>query len=140
MAEEYDCQKCGLCCLSDIPDNVGRASNYYAEVTDADLERIPEAYHQFVCAPDLHGHHYQGLRVNKAHPDGSACIALKGRVLVDCRCDVYEGRPRVCRDFEPGSRACKNVIHTYMRDHSPSGLPMKRGGIKATEPFEWKVG
>jgi Fe-S-cluster containining protein len=140
MPEEFNCQECGICCLSDIPASGGHASNYYAEVTDADLERLPEAYQRYVCSPDLHGHFYQGLRVNKSHPDGPACIALKGRVLVDCRCDVYEGRPKVCRDFTPGSQHCKNAIATFYRDHAPGGLPMTRGGTMATKPNEWKVG
>ena len=32
------------------------------------------------------------------------------KMLVDGRCSIYEDRPKICRDYQVGSRACLKAI------------------------------
>lgn len=41
------------------------------------------------------------MRVRKGR-----CIALRGVIGEHVRCAIYEDRPRVCREFEPGNEMC----------------------------------
>lgn len=59
-----------------------------------------------------------------ANPDHAQWLALHGRpsgegaVRLECqcrqlkngKCAIYEERPQVCRDYEPGSRACLSTV------------------------------
>lgn len=42
----------------------------------------------------------------------SATVALecKCRALVDGKCSIYQDRPQVCRDYAPGSPACRETV------------------------------
>jgi len=37
---------------------------------------------------------------------GNRCAALAGEVGSRAQCSVYENRPLVCREFQPGSEDC----------------------------------
>ena len=129
-----DCQACGACCVSDVP-----SSSRYVQLIAEDIERLPASYLlHHVVPPRLHDHwSYEGLAVDKNHPDGPACVAFRGRAGDNCKCDIHEHRPRVCREFEPGSDKCLEVRSEFFEAH---GSPIVRGGKRATRPFEWRTG
>ena len=37
------------------------------------------------------------------------CAALRGTVGESVSCACYQGRPRVCREFEPGEERCNEM-------------------------------
>ncbi len=77
--------------------------------TDADLQRIPEAY------VDASG---SGMRCN-----GDRCSALVGDVGVATGCSVYGVRPDVCRACEPGDDACLIARRHFGLDTSEAAGP-----------------
>jgi len=48
-----------------------------------------------------------GVRCMKA--DDGRCAALKGQPGVDVACAIYDRRPTVCADFQPGSQYCREA-------------------------------
>jgi Fe-S-cluster containining protein len=89
------CKRCGRCCLTDL----------IAYVTDEDRERWKREGRQDVL--DL-------LERESALWAGDRIVSSKdGRAFQGCpfvlwegelaTCTIYETRPRVCRNFEPGS-------------------------------------
>jgi hypothetical protein len=82
----YDCQACGACCAY---------SPEWPRLTledDADIARIPAAF-----LDDGAGFmRWAGCR----------CAALTGEVGRATACAVYDARPIVCRDCQPGDVAC----------------------------------
>lgn len=87
------CQACGACC------------SYSAEwprftlEDDATLARIP---HTFVED-----------ELGRMRCDGDRCTALVGEVGVWTSCAVYDVRPEVCRDCQPGDEACQMARHRF---------------------------
>lgn len=80
---QLDCQSCGACC-----------KGLGVDVSTSD-EDVP----QYMVKDDrLMG---PQMRVRKG-----ACIALRGLIGSKVCCSIYEGRPQVCRDFDPGSDLC----------------------------------
>ena len=49
--------------------------------------------------------------------EGDRCIALRGEIGQRVECEIYEYRPTVCRQFEPGSMDCR-----FVRDSVLGGL------------------
>ncbi len=41
------------------------------------------------------------------------CAALAGQVDADTSCTIYDVRPEVCRDLEPGSEHCTRARALY---------------------------
>ena len=86
-----DCRKCGACCeglvvevlpLDDVPEHL----------TEPDVENgVQIAVMREQCG--------------KWYGRGP-CIALKGKIGKACSCSIYRRRPKVCRDFKPGSYEC----------------------------------
>lgn len=90
-----DCQSCGACC------------EHGGEVTvmiETD-KRVPAYMTRSVRR--MMGYasydHYDRRRMARA--DG-VCIALRGQVGAECACKIYDRRPAICHEFEPGSDAC----------------------------------
>ncbi len=83
-----DCQTCGACCRGAY-DSVTVASG------DPVIRRHPELV--------VHRETYVEIRRN-----GDRCAALSGGWAPGDRyaCAIYQGRPRVCREFELGSAHC----------------------------------
>ena len=81
------CQACGACCeySSDWPR--------FTLETDEDIARIPRR----LIAADQSGMGCLGDR----------CAALAGTVGQFTACVIYENRPIVCRDCQPGDDACQ---------------------------------
>jgi uncharacterized protein len=88
MEIKMDCQSCGACCAWD---------SSWPEVWSND--DVPEEY------LDEDGFTIQ------CH--GNRCSALEGIVGISVRCLIYDRRPIVCRQFEPGSMDCR-----YVRDNT----------------------
>lgn len=78
----YDCRTCGACCKG-------------LEVDLGFGDDIPEA---LVKDDRLFG---LLMRTRKGR-----CIAFRGTIGEKARCSIYEDRPQVCRDFEPGCDTC----------------------------------
>lgn len=85
-----NCQSCAACCRG----------KHHAVVLRADEMRD---------RPDLVEEDRSGRRMLRVLDD---CVALTARTsdldfnVVGWTCSIYADRPKVCRDFEPGSRAC----------------------------------
>jgi Fe-S-cluster containining protein len=97
MAEKegISCKRCGRCCLTDL----------IAYVTDEDRERWKAAEREDI---------FHILEHERALWAGDRIVSsTNGRVLQGCpfimwegelaTCSIYETRPRICRDYEPGS-------------------------------------
>jgi Fe-S-cluster containining protein len=91
MAETstWDCQSCGACCAHDP------AWPRFSLESDEDIARLPDA----MVAADGSGMRWTGTR----------CAALSGHVGRAVTCTVYEARPIVCRDCQPGDEACRTA-------------------------------
>lgn len=82
MDHSYDCQSCGACCS-------GLGVDVYGD------DDVPD---KFVKNDRLFG---PSMRERKG-----CCICLKGKIGVRVRCSIYDQRPTVCREFQPGSQQC----------------------------------
>ncbi|MGF1622517.1 MAG: YkgJ family cysteine cluster protein [Rhodomicrobiaceae bacterium] len=93
ISNSFDCQTCGACCSysSDWPR--------FTLESDADIDRIPE---RFVNGAQ------SGMRC-----EGGRCSALSGKVGEATSCRIYEIRPDVCRECEPGDEACRIARHAF---------------------------
>lgn len=40
------------------------------------------------------------------YPYRAACVAFQGKMGGPCRCTIYRKRPKICREFRPGSYYC----------------------------------
>lgn len=80
------CNTCGACCA-----HSAEWPRFTCE-DDAALDRLP---------PDLVNASLSGMRC-----DGARCSALVGTVGIATSCSVYEVRPDVCRECQPGDDAC----------------------------------
>lgn len=91
--EEYDCQRCGACCVGlDVPLSPGEETYFEARPglrALTVLYRRPTWWVRFMARDQATGR----------------CLALEG-AHSDCRCAIYEDRPEICRAMEPGSEAC----------------------------------
>lgn len=83
----FDCRSCGGCCAY---------SDTWPEfIEDTDGDGIDDALIDMDRGM---------MRCN-----GDRCLALVGEVGKDVSCSVYENRPSVCREFQPGTDGCKQV-------------------------------
>jgi len=101
---DYDCQTCGACCLSHWDTET------YVYVSDRDIRRLRMAYTEPTVRRLVGGLDdplEQGIRTKENEQGQITCISLRGSVGRQCSCGIYEARPKVCRDFNPGSEACK---------------------------------
>lgn len=95
-----DCRTCGACCLSEY-ENL----KTYIPLLDADLERFTPAMKRRLVVLDRMGLPNLGV---KRYSRGTQriCALHTGRVGYRSACTIYERRPEVCREFQPGSEAC----------------------------------
>ncbi|MGU3659522.1 YkgJ family cysteine cluster protein [Methylobacterium fujisawaense] len=95
----FDCQACGACCVA-----AGPVAVYPAD------DRVPR--HRTRSVRRMIGFaSYEaddGVRCMKADDDGS-CDALKGQPGIAVSCGIYDRRPAVCADFQPGSDSCRDA-------------------------------
>lgn len=91
---EYDCCKCGACCLAGFDVLLG----------EEDVDRF-EAAPGLLRLTVLHQRPGWPMRFMAKGEDGARCAALEGE-LGEVRCTIYDDRPGLCREFEAGSDDC----------------------------------
>jgi Fe-S-cluster containining protein len=96
----YDCVACGACCCN--PDE-NREIGYidYVEIRHDDriMRKVDLVRRLVVLDDDLLPH------MRMSHHQ--RCAALQGRLGEKVSCGIYHDRPSVCREFEAGSKKCK---------------------------------
>ncbi|HEY8375174.1 MAG TPA: YkgJ family cysteine cluster protein [Nannocystis sp.] len=96
----YDCLSCGACCQN-TPENRAEGFIHYIEVDPAaPLLRRPDLVRKLVVRDE------EGNAHLRLHPDGR-CVALRGKIGVRVRCDIYRERPTACRRVEAGGELCR---------------------------------
>jgi Fe-S-cluster containining protein len=95
-AAEYDCRRCGACCLP------GLETAGYVLLEPEEATRLRTLGLPVVTAPPR-----LGARPHQGPGGPSACVAFEGAPGFPCGCSIYEERPQKCRDFEVGSAACR---------------------------------
>lgn len=96
---ENSCTECGACCAG------YRVSFYWAEAEAWGLSHaITEKLTPFLCCM---------AGTNRHSP---RCFALRGEIGQTVTCAVYEHRPSLCRNLQPGDDKC-------IRARGRHGLP-----------------
>jgi Fe-S-cluster containining protein len=113
LTNEYDCQSCGACCshffdeyLSDLelPGICGKG----LLIANKDVSKIPAK----LVVIDIVRLHDTKVTLQESWLRGKRvtgrwqCRALKGTIGEKCSCSIYDVRPKLCREFEPGSQGC----------------------------------
>ncbi|HON38573.1 MAG: YkgJ family cysteine cluster protein [Desulfomonilia bacterium] len=107
----FECSRCGMCCLADM----------IAYVTPEDLNRWKRENRQDI----LHiieneqavwlGDHFISSRTGRPIY-GCPFLEMKDGLFA---CSIYETRPRVCRDYQPGS---SELCSLWIRTHTITGV------------------
>lgn len=94
-----DCQSCGACCI--------HGGEVTVELDDLDRpEEVPRDLTRSVRGKmGFASDDYLFQRIMARSRSGS-CVALRGEVGKSCGCSIYDRRPNVCREYEPGGRDC----------------------------------
>lgn len=90
---EYDCQTCGACCSC-----FSGVVVYSAEIYK-DGKIVNEILHKNVVKNNQSSYY-------RLEQDNFRCKHLEGVLGENVSCNIYENRPSVCRQFEPGSKKC----------------------------------
>lgn len=114
----FDCQACGACCVA-----AGPVAVYPAD------ERVPR--HRTRSVRRMIGFaSYEaddGVRCMKSDDDGR-CGALKGQPGIAVTCGIYDRRPAVCADFQPGSAFCRDARRNASAHFSQIGFVPSQAG------------
>lgn len=122
-----DCRKCGACCVAPYDQDS------FCDVMPEDAERLGKKFVRLnvlqsrsidVLAAAIDGSYYPSgaIKTKWLTPRSGAlkgyrfntCAALRGSVMSNVSCSVYENRPRVCREaVKPGDRACREIRKTF---------------------------
>lgn len=114
---EHDCTRCGVCCVytharvdliqPKVGDEHPAPWRSYVEVYfKDDVNDRQELLDVF----DDCGVTWNCMRMEI--PEGRTqpqCVALRGQLGEAVECSIYENRPTVCREFEPGSKECRDA-------------------------------
>ena len=102
MYDDYDCTRCGACCVSSYPDTT------YVHISPDEVEAFtPTERTQLLVSDDRYtGLYKTALRASMDSRGHCRCVALNGPVGSQVSCRVYDRRPGVCRKFEAGSAEC----------------------------------
>ncbi len=95
----FDCQACGACCVAAGPVAVYPADDRVPRHRTRSVRRMM-GFASFEAD--------DGVRCMKADDDGR-CGALKGQPGIAVSCGIYDRRPAVCADFQPGSDFCRDA-------------------------------
>lgn len=115
--KENLCISCGLCCIY-YPTNAHKSgiSQEWALIEDNETNNIPRTLYRITRNPPKVDFHKEigANKFIKDKPDNiwkgyRRCVALEGIQTRNIGCSVYENRPKVCRDFEPGSERCNHI-------------------------------
>ena len=93
---ELDCRSCGACCAE--------AGTVVVRPEDKQVPRyLTRSVRRRIGFASYEAD--EGVRQMNALV-GGRCQALRGEIGTDCKCSIYDRRPAVCREFEPGSDGC----------------------------------
>jgi len=107
--QSIDCRKCGACC-SGLMDY-----GYFVDLEEGDVLRLPKHYRKKHVLQVNNSSDWMAL-ATKVRPSGMVvCVAFRGRPGKKCWCSIYDMRPRACRDFKPGSLACRELVKLQER-------------------------
>lgn len=135
LASEYDCQACGACCshffdddLSDleIPGIRGKG----LLIANNDVSKLPpqlvviDRFRLHNSKATLQDTWLRGKRVNGRWQ----CRALKGTIGEKSLCSIYDVRPKLCREFEPGSEGCIAAREAVLGKRKSRRSAVKRAG------------
>jgi len=101
------CRACGACCSTEYNDGT------VADMEEADVKRLGPRRLKVYClsAGGTWPDEPHWATANKINRQGMiVCQALRGSVGKQCSCAIYDDRPKVCRTFKRGSRACRAAI------------------------------
>jgi len=102
--DDYDCVRCGACCVSDY-DAVD-----YVHLNQDDLNRLdPDEYDFYVYTDATYGRTQCSMQTARDSQDNCRCKALEGTVGKQVSCAIYDRRPKVCRRFAAESFACDSA-------------------------------
>lgn len=113
------CTSCGACCgpseaqlgWPDVtPEEVAKVRKGMDPKQAASLLTTEPGFLAFVCTMNKQGY--------------VTCPFLNGRIGESVSCGIYKDRPAVCREFEAGSKECRE----FRRMRSDSLLPAKSFG------------
>jgi Fe-S-cluster containining protein len=122
-----DCRKCGACCVAPYEQDT------FCDVTPEDEERLGKKFVRLnvlnsraidILAAAIDGANYPSAAIKTKWRESkvgtlkgyrfNTCIALRGSVMHKVSCDVYEDRPRACREaVKPGDRTCREIRRTF---------------------------
>lgn len=100
-----DCRSCGACCVGIHSDDDGG----WADCEARDLRRMSaNVRKQLVVIPQDGWSFTDKLYATPTTvtPLGKVCNFLRGTPGRKVSCRIYDQRPDVCRQFEPGSQGC----------------------------------
>lgn len=131
--ENPDCQRCGFCCVSP------HEQDSFCDVDDTDIERMGIRLARANVL--VHSVFDQALSMieGRALPPGAimtkwrhqqagpfkgidicACVFLRGSLMNQVSCRIYDRRPRACREaVKPGDRSCRELrrmFRNYLTD------------------------
>ncbi|OAI41814.1 hypothetical protein AYO40_07005, partial [Planctomycetaceae bacterium SCGC AG-212-D15] len=98
---EYDCRRCGACCLTSAP------GPGYVLLEEGEPERLAKL--ALPVVRDGEGKLRLGIVPHDAPGGSDACVAFEGAPGFPCTCTIYQARPTRCRQFEMGSEACRTA-------------------------------
>lgn len=97
----YDCVRCGACCISDYE------SVDYVHMLEEDVEQLSEEEQErYVYTEETFGSPQHSMKTCYDKIGNCRCKALKGVIGQDVSCAIYDRRPNVCRNFQPGTDVC----------------------------------
>lgn len=94
----FDCRSCGACCIAAGPVAVSPSDVQVPRHRTRSVRRMV-GFASFEAD--------DGVRCMKA--DDGRCAALKGQPGTNVSCAIYDCRPTVCADFQPGSQYCRDA-------------------------------
>ena len=100
----FDCVKCGACCAMGwcVELTGGETKRFLADPELRGMVRLNQGIDRWESGEDDE----PGFMKETQVKDCSQCVALRGKVGRHAPCSIYEKRPRVCRNFKPGSDRC----------------------------------
>jgi len=101
----FDCVKCGACCACGWAVDLtgGETKRFLADPELRGMVRLNQGIDRWESGEDDEPGFMNEVNVKGF---GSQCAALSGKVGRHAPCSIYEKRPRVCRNFKPGSDRC----------------------------------
>lgn len=115
IIDEQTCVRCGACCTNPS-ENVREGVTAYVEIAPGDAILKKKDLVRKLVVLDAAG--VPHLRLAK---DGR-CLALRGAIGREVRCEIYHHRPTPCRRVEPGGALC-------LRYRADAGLPTQGGAF-----------